>query len=476
MGYRFNKHDDGSFDELLKSYERLKEGKGSSFIEEDGFEQIADYYIDNEQFAEAIEAAETGFEQYPFSARLLVLKSEALLSLKKYQEALYFLNKAAYMDHTDTTTFVLKVEALLALGSTEEAIAEYETAISSFHDEELIQLLFEMTEVFDDYEDFDKVFDCLKIILENDPHNEEALYKICFWTDYTGRNEEGISLHRKIIDENPYSELAWFNLGAAYQGIKLYEKAIDAYQYAVAINEKFDYAYRNMGDAFIRLKKYKEAIESLEKVLSLSMPEAVIYEAIGHCYDKTKNFSQARSNYKKASHLNPEDSQLYFKIAGTYMSEHNWLLAIKNLQSALNFHLLQPEYNLALGKCFMAMENYDEAITYLSNVVRVRPKNTKGWIELLNCFFQANLFDEGFEYAVSAYEHTDAKAIFIYYQAAFLFALNQQKEALLKLEQALAVSPKLMKHFIELNPSFLQYQTIVDLLAKFKKNSKRKNN
>jgi len=33
-----------------------------------------------------------------------------------------------------------------------------------------------------------------------------------------------------------------------------------------------------------------------------------------------------------------------------------------------------------------------------------------------------------------------------------------------------------MKHFIELNPSFLQYQTIVDLLAKFKKNSKRKNN
>lgn len=30
----------------------------------------------------------------------------------------------------------------------------------------------------------------LKTILEQEPNNEEALYKICFWTDFTGRNEE----------------------------------------------------------------------------------------------------------------------------------------------------------------------------------------------------------------------------------------------------------------------------------------------
>ncbi|MEB3059476.1 hypothetical protein, partial [Parvimonas sp. D9] len=83
------------------------------------------------------------------------------------------------------------------------------------------------------------VFDCLKLILEEDPSNEEALYKICFWTDFTGRNEESIRLHQQIIEEQPFSELAWFNLAAAYQGLKLYEKAIDAYQYAVAIDEKF---------------------------------------------------------------------------------------------------------------------------------------------------------------------------------------------------------------------------------------------
>lgn len=473
MANRYNKHDDGGLAALLKSYEKMRKGEQFTFIEVDGFEQIADYFIENEQFKEALEAAETGLELYPFSSRLLVLKAEALLSIKRYRESLYFLEKAACMDNTDHMVFVLQIEAYLALGETDEAIRVFQQAVMNFEDEDLIQLLFEVAEVFDDFEMFDKVFDCLKLILEQDPHNEEALYKICFWTDYTGRNEEGIALHKNIIEENPYSELAWFNLGAAYQGIKLYEKAIDAYSYAVAINEKFDYAYRNMGDAFIRLKQYKEAIESLEKVLSLSMPEAVIYEAIGHCHDRLKNYSQARSNYKKSSHLNPEDSQLLFKIAGTYMSEENWELAIKTLQSALSFHLLQPEYNLAIGRCYMALENYEEAITYLSNVVRVRPKTSKGWIELLNCLFHAELYDDGYDYAMTAYEQTDAKAIFIYYQAAFLFATNKPKEALQRLEVALHHSPRLLKHFIALDPSFLQHHSIVALISRCKKSTRK---
>ena len=71
-----------------------------------------------------------------------------------------------------------------------------EEAIMHFEGEEKIELLFELADVYDDYEEFDKVFDCLNVILEEEPTNEEALYKICFWTDFTGRNEESIRLHR----------------------------------------------------------------------------------------------------------------------------------------------------------------------------------------------------------------------------------------------------------------------------------------
>jgi tetratricopeptide (TPR) repeat protein len=462
-------HDRDEIKELLQQFNNLKEGKPNSFIEEDSFERIIEYFDDNEQLTDAMEAAEYAVSQYPYSAALLIKKADLLIALKQYRQALYILEQAELLDAKDTNLYILKTDAYLALDQQEKAATILEAAIEDFDGEEKIDLLFELADVYDDYENFEKVFDCLKTILEHDPNNEEALYKICFWTDFTGRNEEGIRLHQRIIEEYPFNELAWFNLAASYQGLKLYEKAIDAYQYAVAIDEKFDYAWRNMGDAYLRLRKYKEAIEVLEKVLELARPEDVIYEAIGHCYDKMGNFAQARFNYRKAAHLNNGDSQLHYKIACTYMNESNWNSALKSMEQALKMHRLQPEYNLAMGQCFMALGKLDDAITYFGNVVRVRPKNVNGWIELLKCLYKSELFDEALEYAGFAYEQTDNKPVFLFYTSAILFAMGKPKEASLQLEEGMHRNPKLVKKLLELNPSLLQSQYVVDVIARFKK-------
>jgi len=455
--------------ELLQQFENLKAGKTNSFIEEDSFERIIDYFDEKEWLDKALEATEYGIRQYPYSAVLLLKKADLMIALRKYAEALVILEQAELLDSKDSNLYILKTDAYLALDQQQKAAAVLEAALDDFEGEEKIDLLFELADVYDDYEEFEKVFDCLKMILEQEPTNEEALYKICFWTDFTGRNEEGIRLHQRIIEDYPFNELAWFNLGAAYQGLKLYEKAIDAYQYAVAIDEKFDYAWRNMGDALIRLRRYKDAVEVLEKVLELARPEDVIYEAIGHCYDKTGNFAQARFNYRKASHLNPQDSQLIYKIACTYMNEANWNSAVKQLENALRIHELQPEYNLAMGQCYMQLNLLDEAITYFGNVVRIRPRNSKGWLELLKCLHKAELFEEGLEYATFAFEQSEGKPIFLFYRSAFLFGLGRSKEALLFLEQGMNQNPKLIKKFIELHPAILQSQQVVDIIARFKK-------
>jgi tetratricopeptide (TPR) repeat protein len=307
------------------------------------------------------------------------------------------------------------------------------------------------------------------MILEDDLNNEEALYKICFWTDFTGRNEESIRLHQHIIDEYPYNELAWFNLAAAYQGIKLYEKAIDAYQYAITIDEKFDFAYRNMGDAYIRLRKYKEAIEVLEKVNEIAKPEDVIFEAIGHCYDRLKNFAQARIHYRKASHLRQDDSKLFYKIACTYYHEGQWESCIKQLDTAIKIHRLNPDYNLLAGECKMQLGLYKEAIQYFSTVVRIRPRNKSGWEALIRCLFKTEIFEEALEQADAALNITGGKPLFTFYKAAVLFALGKTKEATLQLEAAMEESPRLLKKFIELNPAILQNQSVVDVIAKYKR-------
>ena len=455
--------------DLLKQFENLRSGQRHSFLEEEAFEKIIDHFDDKDDISSALEAVELGIEQFPYSASLMIKKADLLIASKKYNEALEMLEKAEIFDNADIDIYILKTDIFLALDQQEKAVELLESAIDMFEGEERINLLFELADVYDDYEEFDKVFDCLVHILHSDPNNEEALYKICFWTDFTGRSEESIKLHQKLVDESPYNELAWFNLGAAYQGLKLFEKAIDAYKYAIVINEKFDYAYRNIADAYIRLRKYRDAIESLEKVIELARPEDVIYEAIGHCYDRLKNYAQARFYYKKASHLNNDDSKLYYKIACTYINEMSLHKAVQYLESAMRIHRMQPEYNLAMGECLLELGNTRDAIVYFSNVVKVRPRGIGGWEALVRCLYKEEYFEDALDQIAAAQNIAGDKPIFLFYKSAVLFGMGKNKEALLMLHNAMEASPKTLKKFIELNPTILQNQQVVDIIAFYKK-------
>jgi tetratricopeptide (TPR) repeat protein len=455
--------------DLLRQFENLKNGRSHSFLEEESFERLINYFDEKEDLQQALQAVELGIEIYPYSSVLLIKKADILLATRHYNEALTVLEQAELLDSNDINLFILKTDAYLALDQQSKAIALLEDALNLFDGEERIELLFELADVYDDYEEFEKVFECLKLILEEDELNEEALYKICFWTDFTGRNEESIRLHLNIINNHPYSELAWFNLGAAYQGLKLYEKAIDAYMYCITIDEKFDYAYRNMGDAYIRMRKYKEAIEMLEKVLELSRPEEVIHEAIGHCFDKMGQFAQARFHYRKASHLNPEDSKLIYKLACTYLNEGQYDAAIKQLGIALKMHRFHPEYNLAMGLALVEQKQFAQAIDHFANVIKSRPRNIRGWTSMLDCMLKANQLENAGDCAVAAYEATGNKPIFLFYQSAIFFASGKVKQAIVQLETAMSKSPKLIKKLIELNPKILQHPQVVDLVARYKR-------
>jgi tetratricopeptide (TPR) repeat protein len=464
-----SRNDKEEIKELLRLFENLKNGRSHSFLEEESFEKLIDYFDDQEDMSQALQASELGIEIYPYSSALHIKKADLLLATRQYKAALEVLDQAELLDSNDIDLYILRTDAYLALDQQQKAVDILEEALQLFSGEERLGLLFELADVYDDYEEFDKVFDCLKLILEEEPTNEEALYKICFWTDFTGRNEESIKLHLNIINDYPYSELAWFNLGAAYQGLKLYEKSIDAYMYCIAIDEKFDYAYRNIGDAYIRLRKYKDAIEMLEKVLELSRPEEVIHEAIGYCYDRMGQYAQARFHYRKASHMNPEDSKLYYKIACTYINEAQYESAIKQMQQALRIHRLQPEYNLAMGMALVEIGEYKTAIEHYANVIKSRPKNVKGWSAMLECMLKGNLLENADDYAVAAYETTGSKPIFIFYRAAIFFASGKTKQAITQLEYAMSKAPKLIKKLIELQPHLLQHPQVVDLIARYKR-------
>lgn len=458
----------GSMEDILTKYTSFENGNKDDLLHEYEWELLIDHFDEKQDLLKAIEISKIALEYYPFSSELLIKRADLLIADGDFKYALDFLNKVEVYNPNDINLYVLKMDAFLGLKNTEDASKSFDQAIQIFDGEELVDFLFEAIDVYDDYEDFEKVFDCLVLLLGKVPLDESALYKMCYWTDFTGRYEESITLHQKIIDDYPYCELAWFNLATAYQGIKLYEKAIDCYQYVTAINDKFDFAYRNMADALIRIRKYKEGIEALEKVLELSKPEDVVLEAIGHCYHKLLEFKKARFYYRKAAYLQPEDSKLVYKIALTYIDEDNWAAALKPLEKSVTMYP-SAEYKLALGECMLQLERLDDALVYFSEVVQSKPKQSSAWESFLKGLYLAGNFEEMEIAAQEALEVTGRKSIFYFYLAIALFGQNKMKEGYIQLENGMAENPKQFKKIFELTPGLLQNRQIVDILARYKK-------
>src|SRR5476651_1351142 len=101
--------------ELLRQYQNLKHGRQHSFIEEDAFERIIDHFDEKDNLPEALEAAETGLEQFPYSSQLMIKKADLLLASRKYHQALEILETAELFDSNDINLYILKTDAYLAL-------------------------------------------------------------------------------------------------------------------------------------------------------------------------------------------------------------------------------------------------------------------------------------------------------------------------------------------------------------------------
>lgn len=466
----FMNEERSSLDDLLRRYEEVKNGEGYGMImDEDDFERVIEYFFQDNKEEQALLACDIAQTYYPFSSSILLLKAEILTQAQKYGQALNTLDDLTQYDNLNLDAVLLRSDILLGQFKYDQAALWLEQKAEEFEGKDKIDILLELSDVYDECEEHDAVFDTLKRVVKMDYRNEEALQKLCFWADFTKRLEESITIHTNVTDEDPYNALAWFNLGAGYQGLKLYEKAIDAYEFCVAIDDKFEFAYRNMADAYMRMKWYERALEVLEKHLEIGKPEDIIYEAMGYCWEKKKNFPRARYYYRQASQLSPQDDSIFYKIGETYAREQQWDKAVKAYSVALHLDKENAAYCMAIGNCLLEMDAPSEALTCYLNAVKLKPNNKTTWVALIKGLYLTEYYDEALTQLEVAIDNCGDKPDFMYYRAAILMEMGKSKEALLHLEEALSQSPSKLKIFTELNPEYMRRSAVTELITKYKR-------
>lgn len=467
-----NEMDDPSFGELMdiiKQYEDAEKQQQRLFLDEDWYERIIDFYLENREFKRAYSVVENAIDQYPFSCELWVKKAEVLAEQNKYEEALEALENAENFDKSDVAIYLIRSDIFLAQARHEEALEVISQALLIAEEQDdICDLYLEQADIYEDMGLYLEVMDSLKDCLKVNPENEEALNRLWFCTELTEQYEESRKFHKLLVDQFPYNQLGWFNLGHAYAGLKKYDDAIEALELAVAIDENFELAYEMIGDVYFDMKDFHKALEAYHNTLKIGKSNKETLCKVAECYSQLKDYHKARVHFRKALVIDPNYDEAFFLIGETYRAESNFEKAIEAFERAAKISPENVDYLNALGDACIMNDEIESAVLVFERVVALDSKIKQHYINLATAHYGMENFRECFDILNAAAQKFDNPADIHYIKFVFYNQIGNKSEALVSLQRGLMINFDEHTTIFEMDERFLDDSSILEVIEQYR--------
>lgn len=225
------------------------------------------------------------------------LWGNALLSLKRTNEAIEQYKKALDIDPDFASAFNNWGNALLDLKRPKEAIGQYKKAID-------IDPMFASP-----YNNWGNALLILGDISQSHGHYYEG---ICHF-------KMAIALYKKTISLDPKFAIAYINLGNAFTRIEQYDDAIVQYKNAIATDPQYAAAaYNNWGQTLVNSGQLEDAIEQYINAIKIDSQNAQAYKnwgdtllILGQTLNDHNRFEEAIDKFKKSTDIDPKDPDTF---------------------------------------------------------------------------------------------------------------------------------------------------------------------
>lgn len=353
----------------LKKFESMLKTNKVFFFDSEEFEDIILHYLDTGKINLAKKALKLGLEQHPRSTGLKLVQVELLVFDDKLDLAERLLNELYAIEPTNEEIYIQKANIYSKRDQHEKAVEFLKTALTYTDDYADVYSLIGMEYLFMDKLELarENFIKCL----DEDTEDHSALYNVVYCFDFLDQNLEAIDFLNSFIDKNPYSEVAWHQLGRQYYAIKEYEQALRAFDYATLIDESFLGAFLEKAKSLEKLKRFQEAIEAYNITLELDDPTSFALLRIGKCYERLKNAEKALKFYLRTVHEDPLLDKAWIAITDFYIRRKNYQKSLYYVNKALGIDNENKLYwkryaaiNRALNLPEEAEEGYRKAVEF----------------------------------------------------------------------------------------------------------------
>lgn len=409
------------------------------YFDTEEVEDLVIFYLEMGDINYAETAINYGLKLHPGSIELKVKQLEVLLELEQYANSRLLIDELMPTCSETTDFLVCCAKYFSNNGNPRKAIAFCEKALELKEEENFLHNF-----IADELHNLDDPSNALKhykMALQHDPQDEYSLESAMVCYQQMNRYDEAEEFLQNYINQFPFSETAWFEMGQFYFNRKNYDKAIQAFDYLLAINSESSGVYANKAACYEAMGQWQKAIEVYEEQLDLEYTKAFTYYKIGLCYRVEKKNIEALQAFQKSLR---EDPQFYLSM----MEKSDIYLEMKSMREALHFAkeavALNPnnmEFQKKLAYLYIDSGRFEESLDCLKKIVDSDPARFYSWYAYTEVLMLVGEFED----AITVLH----KAIRLHHRAELFYQLSNAYYHLKEDESG----EKALHKALELDPS-----------------------
>ncbi len=464
---KYLSEEEEDYNRSLSKFEGMLRTNKVLFFDSEEFEDIVLHYMDMGKVNLAKKALKLALDQHPQSSGLKLVQVEMLVFEDKLELAEKLVDELIILEPTNEEVYIQKASVFSKKGLHEKAVEQLEIALIYTDDLADVYNILGMEYLFmDRFEEAKRNF--LKCI-EADIEDQSALYNVVYCFEFLDQNEAAIDFLMTYIDKNPYSEIAWHQIGRLQYGLKNYQEAVRAFEFATYIDDEFMGAYMEMAKAFERLKNYEAAIENYSKTLYLDDATSYALLRIGKCYDRLGNKPLALKFYHKTIHEDPLLDKGWIALTDFYVREKNYPKALHFANKALAIDNKNANYWKRYATINRKMNSFEAAEFGYRKAVECGDLQLDTWLYWIDIIQFQGEFDMAISTLILASEYFPENDEIEFRLAGLYFMLQKNIKAKFHLKCGIQINFDSIDILKNLYPVVWDMPMVQELIAKHKK-------
>lgn len=419
----------------LTKFELMLKTNSVYFFDSDEFEEIILFYVDNGKFSLAKKAVQLGLSQHPASVSLKLIRIELLILDDKLELAEKMLEQLLEIEPSNDEIYIQKAAIHSKKGNHFKAVQSLQTALIYTEDEAEILSMIGMEYLYLD--DFDTArFNFVKS-LDIEYENYSSLYNVIYCYEMLNQHVEAKDYLLEYVDKDPYSEIAWHQLGRQYYILNKYKKALESFEYSILIDENFIGAHLEKAKTLEELERYKEAIDFYHKTMELDTATPFAYLRIGKCFEKLNKPQKAIDFYNKTVNEDPLLDKGWLALTEMFVKSKDYHKALFYIKKALSIDEENNFYWHKFAEINLNLNLFEEASRAYYKCIGLQDDRLEVYIALADVLHFLGEFHEAIQVLFDASEMYKENAEITYRLAGLHFLIQKDSKGFLLLEKSL---------------------------------------